>query len=90
MLNDDGNLLYPLSCYRCQDPTPAGSGGHQTDTGDSAAERVVNLAWITEDDRTPQYLGEGTTQDQVQVAEVKTELDPEAMDDLVRDVSSAT
>ena len=44
--------------------------------------RVVNPAWISGDDRTPQYFDEGTTEDQAPV--VKTELDPEAMDDLIR------
>ena len=52
--------------------------------GNSAVEPVVNPAWIAGDDRSPQYFYEGTTQDQVQVPEVKTELDDEAMDDLIR------
>ena len=46
-------------------------------------ERVVNSAWIAGGDRTPQNFDEDM-QDQVQVAEVKTELDPKAIDDLDR------
>ena len=48
------------------------------------AERVENPAWIAGDDRFPQYFDEATLQDQPQVSEVMTELDPEAMDDLIR------
>ena len=47
-------------------------------------ERVVNPAWIAGDDRTPRDFDEGTAQDQARVSEVNTELDPEAMDDLIR------
>lgn len=56
----------------------------QGDIGNSAVERVVNPAWIAADDRNPQYFYEGKTQDNAQVPEVMTELDPEAMDDLIR------
>ena len=47
-------------------------------------ERVVNPDWISGDDRNPQFFYEVTSQDQAQAPEVKPELDPETMDDLIR------